>query len=77
MPPRARYQPPSPSRDPLLTPQEVACLLRCSIRTLQRYVAQGLLPPPIRFTSQKCFWRKSVIRAFLRSRAAGQRRSAS
>ncbi len=76
MPPRARYQPPSPPPDPLLTPQEVASLLRCSIRTLQRYVAQGLLAPPIRFSSQKCFWRKSVIRAFLRSRA-GQRRSAS
>jgi predicted DNA-binding transcriptional regulator AlpA len=77
MPPRARYQPTPPSRDPLLTPHEVACTLRCSIRTLQRYVAKGLLPAPIRITSQKCFWRKSVIRAFLRSRGAGERRSAS
>lgn len=64
MPPRARYQP-QRLADPLLTLREVAGRLRCSVRTVQRYVAQGLLPPPIRLTAQKCLWRESDIQKFL------------
>lgn len=65
MPPRSRYQPPPPPRDPLLTPGEVAARLRCSIRTVERYVEQGLLPEPIRLSSQKRLWRESDIQKFL------------
>jgi predicted DNA-binding transcriptional regulator AlpA len=65
MPPRSRYQPPPRSPDPLLTPGEVASRLRCSVRTLQRYVDQGLLPEPIRLSPQKRLWRESDIQKFL------------
>jgi len=72
MPPRVRYRPPS-SPDPLLTTNEVAWRLRCSTRTVWRYVAQGLLPQPIRLSPQKCLWRESAIQLFLQSRAAERR----
>jgi predicted DNA-binding transcriptional regulator AlpA len=68
MPPRARYQPP-PSPDPLLTVYEVAGQLRCSTRTVWRYVAQGLLPEPIRLSPQKCLWRSSDVRKLLEERS--------
>jgi excisionase family DNA binding protein len=70
MPPRARYQPPTPPPDPLLTALEVASRLRCSKRTVQRWVKRGLLPEPIRLSAQKRLWRESDIRKFLDSRAA-------
>ena len=69
MPPRARYQPPPPVPDPLLTAHEVTSRLRCSRRSLRRYVAQGLLPRPIRLSANKCLWRQSDIQRFLDRRA--------
>jgi predicted DNA-binding transcriptional regulator AlpA len=69
MPPRARYQPPPPPPDPLLTAQEVASRLRCSRRSLRRYVRQGLLPEPIRLSPSKCLWRASDIQRFLDGQA--------
>ena len=69
MPPRSRYQPPSTSPDPLLTADEVASRLRCSRRSLRRYVKRGLLPEPIRLSPSKCLWRASDIQRFLDRRA--------
>jgi predicted DNA-binding transcriptional regulator AlpA len=68
MPPRARYQPPPAPPDPLLTALEVASRLRCSKRTVQRWVKRGLLPEPIHLSPQKRLWRESVIRKFLNGR---------
>jgi DNA-binding transcriptional MerR regulator len=48
-----------------LTAQEVAARLRCSTRTLDRYVERGLLPEPIRLSAQKRLWRTSDIQKFL------------
>ncbi len=76
MPPRVRFRRPSAS-DPLLTTNEVAWRLRCSTRTVWRYVAQGLLPQPIRLSPQKCLWRESAIQRFLTSRVDERRQSAS
>jgi predicted DNA-binding transcriptional regulator AlpA len=70
MPPRTAFQPSPTSPDPLLTGGEVAARLRCSRRTVRRYVQQGLLPPPIRLSPQKCFWRESDVRQLLRGRGA-------
>jgi predicted DNA-binding transcriptional regulator AlpA len=53
-----------------LTLAEVASCLRCSKRTVERYVDQGLLPGPIRLSPQKCFWRQSDIQKFLDGRSA-------
>ena len=63
MPPR--YAPLPPPADPLLTLPEVADLLRCSSRTVQRWVKRGLLPRPLRLSAQKRLWKASVIRQFL------------
>jgi excisionase family DNA binding protein len=42
----------------LLTKQEVARLLKVSVRTIERHVALGKLPQPIRL-SQRCIrWRR-------------------
>jgi DNA-binding transcriptional MerR regulator len=70
MPPRTRYHS-RRSRDPLLTPGEVAGRLRCSVRTVERYVEQGLLPEPIRLSPQKRLWRESDIQRFLDGRDHG------
>jgi predicted DNA-binding transcriptional regulator AlpA len=73
MPPRARFPSPPPalSVEQLLTTREVAGCLRVSTRTVWRYVAQGLLPEPIRLSSQKCVWPESAVKAFLQRRAFG------
>jgi excisionase family DNA binding protein len=71
MPPRVRYQTPAPPPDPLLTALEVAARLRCSKRTVQRWVKRGLLPQPLRLSPQKRLWRESDIRRFLARRAKG------
>jgi excisionase family DNA binding protein len=70
MPPHSHYQPPAPSPDPLLTTLEVAARLRCSKRTVQRWVKRGLLPAPIRLSTQKRLWRESDIRKVLADRAS-------
>jgi predicted DNA-binding transcriptional regulator AlpA len=64
MPPHKRFQP-LLLADPLLTTLEVAARLRCSTRTVWRYVSQGLLPEPIRLSSQKCLWRESDVQKAL------------
>jgi excisionase family DNA binding protein len=65
MPPRARYRPPTPPPDPLLTVLEVASRLRCSKRTVQRWVKRGRLAKPLPLSPQKRLWRESDIRKFL------------
>jgi predicted DNA-binding transcriptional regulator AlpA len=43
--------------DRFLSPAEVAGLLGVSTRTLERYVASGRLPPPVRFSPKTRRWR--------------------
>lgn len=41
---------------------ELAALLRLDCRTLRRYVVEGRLPPPLRFTSRTLRWpRRDVL----------------
>ena len=65
MPPRCRYRPQPPTPDPLLTLHDVALRLRCSKRTVQRWVKRGLLPAPFHPSPFKCLWRESDIQKFL------------
>ena len=67
MPSRTRYKPAPQLPGPLLTTGEVAAMLRCSKRSVERYVEQGTLPEPIRLSPQKHLWRESVIRRFVES----------
>lgn len=70
MPPRAPFRPLPTNADPLLRPDEVARMLRCSRRTLQRWVKRGVLPQPIHLSVQKRLWRQSTIRALVEAREA-------
>jgi predicted DNA-binding transcriptional regulator AlpA len=74
MPPRAKYQPPPPNPDPLMTIEEVARALRSSKRSIQRWCRRGLFPQPIRFGTQKQFWLQSTVKQVLdeRTRAAAR-----
>ena len=57
--------PPHQPAGDLLTKQEVARLLRVSVRTLERHVALGKFLAPIRF-SQRCIrWRRQDIDDYL------------
>jgi predicted DNA-binding transcriptional regulator AlpA len=68
MPPRAKYQPPPPDPDPLLTTADVGRVLHVSKRTVQRWVRRRILPAPMRFSAQKLFWRTSTINRFVEAK---------
>lgn len=49
----------------LLTKHELALMFRVCHRTIERLVARGQLPPPIRL-GRSCRWRNEDIRQFMR-----------
>lgn len=49
----------------LLTARDVSHLLKVSRRTIWRWVAQGRLPDPIRYSRTCVRWKASVLRAYL------------
>jgi excisionase family DNA binding protein len=49
----------------LLTVQEVANVLKLSKRTVWRWVAQGRLPTPVRYSRTCVRWKASAIQAHL------------
>jgi predicted DNA-binding transcriptional regulator AlpA len=49
----------------LLTKREVARLVGLSVRTIERYVALGLFPQPIRLSRRCVRWRRKHIDAYL------------
>lgn len=53
--------------DPLLTKSDVAVLLRCSERTVERQVRSRAFPPPQRF-GKESLWFQSVIHNWLAQR---------
>ena len=59
---------PPPEAPALLTQAEVARLLRVAPRTLQRMVAAGEFPAPIRISPGRSRWRRSVVDAGLEER---------
>lgn len=59
--------------DPLLTKAEVAELLRCCGRTIERQVRDGAFPPPQSF-GKESLWFQSVIHAWLAQRRDEQMR---
>jgi predicted DNA-binding transcriptional regulator AlpA len=52
--------------EPLLTKADVATLLRCSERTIERQVKLGAFPPAQRF-GKEALWFESVVHAWLAS----------
>lgn len=59
--------------DPMLTKAEVAELLRCCERTIERQVRDGAFPPPHKF-GKESLWFQSVICAWLEKRREAQMR---
>jgi predicted DNA-binding transcriptional regulator AlpA len=49
----------------LMTPDDVAALLCITVPTRWRWVAKGLIPEPLRFTSNTSRWRRSAIEKHL------------
>jgi predicted DNA-binding transcriptional regulator AlpA len=59
--------------DPMLTKSEVAELLRCCERTIERQVRDGAFPPAQRF-GKESLWFQSVIHTWLNKRREAQMR---
>ena len=57
-----------PEAPALLTQAEVARQLRVDPRTLQRMVAAGEFPPPIRISPGRSRWRQVVVDAWFEER---------
>ncbi len=53
-----------PERD-LLTTRDMAFRLNVSARTVWRWVAQGRLPEPIRYSSRMVRWRARDLEAYV------------
>lgn len=60
-----------PLNDPLMTKADVAKVLRCCQRTLERRLRAGEFPPPARF-GKELLWFTSTIRAWLERERAKQ-----
>jgi predicted DNA-binding transcriptional regulator AlpA len=69
------YPPPPANHDDLLTPKEVAALLRVDVRTVRRWMEMGRLPQPRRINDRVLYWRRGdVLEAMLEYRdGAGKR----
>jgi excisionase family DNA binding protein len=59
---------PAAAKD-LLTGRDVADRLSISIRTLQRMVARGQFPRPIRFSRKWVRWKRSEVDSYLHALA--------
>jgi predicted DNA-binding transcriptional regulator AlpA len=59
--------------DPLLTKSDVAGLLRCCERTIERLVKLSTFPPPQRF-GKEALWFQSVVHRWLDQRRQEQQR---
>lgn len=57
--------------DPLMTKADIAELLRCCERTVERQVRQGAFPPPQKF-GKASLWFQSVVHAWLTKRREQQ-----
>jgi excisionase family DNA binding protein len=55
----------APAVKDLLTSQDVAERLSISVRTLQRMVARGEFPRPIRFSRKWVRWKRSDVDTYL------------
>jgi prophage regulatory protein len=60
--------PPPPTSD-LLTVNDVARRLKVGVRTVWRWLAQGRLPQPLRFTALCVRWRIADLNRFIEEHA--------
>jgi prophage regulatory protein len=58
--------------DHMLTVRQLASLLKLSPRTIWRWLAQGRLPKPVRYSRTCVRWKASSIRAYVEALPLGQ-----
>jgi excisionase family DNA binding protein len=60
------YTKPEMSMNDLLSPKEVAALLRITTKTLRAHTQKGTIPQPVRLGPRTLRWSREVITAFMR-----------
>ena len=70
---KPRFTPTNPPPgERYLTPEEVAARFGISIRTLQKWIAAGRIPQPVRLSHKCVRWLESVIVRTLHQLAEGE-----
>ena len=68
--PFSRFPPSQFDSDRLLSIDEIAEILGVNVRTVNRLVSGGRLPPPIRITRKLVRWKLSELQRWLDARQA-------
>jgi excisionase family DNA binding protein len=68
----ARYRQNEIPPDGLLTAQEVAAMLRISVRTVWRMLRRQEMPQPIRYNRKLVRWRRAEVERFVEARLAAR-----
>jgi excisionase family DNA binding protein len=58
--------------DGMLTAQEVAIMLRVSVRTVWRMLQREEMPQPIRYNRKLVRWRRTEVERFVEARLAAR-----
>ena len=57
-----------PELEPLLTASQLAELLNCGVRTLKRWLQEGVAPPPLRTPGSTLRWYRPAVRSWVEER---------
>lgn len=55
--------------EPLLTASQLSKILNCGVRTLKRWLQEGVAPPPLETPGSRLRWQPSAVRRWLRERS--------
>lgn len=59
--------------EPLLTASQLAEILNCGVRTLKRWLQEGLAPSPVETPGSGLRWYRPAVRRWLEERCPGSR----
>ena len=71
---RAGSRTPDPTTlelEPLLTASQLADVLNCGVRTLKRWLQEGVAPPPTETPGSRLRWYKPAVRRWLEQHCPG------
>jgi len=60
-----------PELEPLLTASQLAEVLNCGVRTLKRWLQEGVAPPPAETPGVRLRWYKPAVRRWLEQHCPG------
>ena len=55
--------------EPLLTASQLAEVLNCGVRTLKRWLQEGVAPPPLRTPGSRLRWYRSDVKRWIEQRS--------